>query len=84
MDYEVNLTESFLRDLRKLKNSWLENQILNKLKELEQSPERNKRLKYGLKDYYRIRIGKLRILYTVKDDKVYVEVLVKGHKYGEV
>ncbi|MBI2672983.1 type II toxin-antitoxin system mRNA interferase toxin, RelE/StbE family [Candidatus Woesearchaeota archaeon] len=84
MDYEVSLTESFLRDLRKLKNSWLENQILNKLKELEQSPERNKRLKYGLKDYYRIRIGKLRILYTVKDDKVYVEVLVKGHKYGEV
>ena len=84
MEYELILTDSFLKDLRKLKNRYLEDQILKKLIELEQNPERNKRLMYELKDYYRIRIGKLRVLYTIKEDKVYVEVLVKRHKYDEV
>ena len=84
MSYEVALTDSFLKDLKKLRNKALEEQVLNKLRELEEYPERNKRLMHDLKDYYRIRIGKLRILYTIQDNKVYVEVLVVGHKYEEV
>ena len=84
MSYEVILTDSFLKDLRKLKNKALEEQVLNKLQELEENPERNKRLQYDLKDYYRIRVGKLRVLYNVQSNKVYVEILVAGHKYEEV
>ena len=42
MTYEVILTDSFLKDLRKLKNNILENQVLNKLKELEEKIERFK------------------------------------------
>ncbi|MEK6946305.1 MAG: type II toxin-antitoxin system mRNA interferase toxin, RelE/StbE family [Nanoarchaeota archaeon] len=83
MTYEVILTDSFLKDLKKLKNKTLEEQVLNKLLELEEFPERNKKLMYDLKDYYRIRVGKLRILYTITGNKVYVEVLVIGHKYKE-
>ena len=84
MSYEVILTDSFLKDLKKLKNKALEGQILIKLDELEENPERNKRLMYDLRDYYRIRIGKLRVLYTVQENKVFVEVLVAGHKYEKV
>lgn len=84
MTYEVILTDSFLKDLKKLKNKTLEGQVSNKLLELEEFPERNKKLMYDLKDYYRIRVGKLRILYTIRGNKVYVEVLVLGHKYEEV
>jgi len=84
MSDEVILTDSFLKDLKKLKNKPLEEQVLNKLKELEEFPERNKRLMYDLQNYYRIRVGKLRILYTIRGNKVYVEVLVTGHKYEEV
>lgn len=84
MSYEVILTDSFLKDLRKLKNKFLEHQVLERLKELEKYPERNKRLKYDLDNYYRLRIGKLRVLYTIKANVVYVEVLVRGHKYEEV
>ena len=82
MNYEVIITDSFLKDLLKLKNKMLEDQVLNKLIELEQYPERNKRLMYDLKDYYRIRVGKLRVLYTIQGNKVFVEVLVLGHKYN--
>ena len=39
---------------------------------------------YDLKNYYRMRVGKLRILYTIQEDNVFVEVLVAGHKYEEV
>lgn len=84
MSYEVILTDSFLKDLKKLKNKALEEQILNKLQELEEYPERNKKLMHDLKDYYRIRVGKLRVLYIVQGNEVYVEVLVVGHKYEEV
>ena len=83
MSFEVILTDSFLKEIRRLKNKSLEDQILEKLKELEENPERNKKLRHDLKDYRRLRIGKLRVLYTTKGDKVYVEVLVKGHKYKE-
>ena len=83
MSYEVILTDSFLKDLKKLKNKALEEQVLNKLQELEENPERNKKLMHDLKDYYRIRVGKLRALYTIAGSKVYVEVLVVGHKYEE-
>jgi len=84
MSYEVILTDSFLKDLKKLKDKGLEEQVLEKLRELEYNPERNKRLKFDLNEYYRLRIGKLRVLYTIKGDKVYVEILVKGHKYIDV
>ena len=84
MSFEVVLTDSFLKDLKKLKDKSLEDQALEKLKELEEYPDRNKKLKYDLKDYYRISIGKLRILYTIQGNKVYVEVLVKGHKYEDL
>ena len=83
MSYEVILSDSFLKDLKKLKNKALEDQVSHKLIELEKNPERNKKLRHDLKDYRRLRIGKLRVLYTTKGDKVYVEVLVKGHKYKE-
>jgi len=83
MSYEVILTDSFLKDLRKLKNQKLEEQVLAKLIGLEENPERNKRLKYDLNEYYRLRIGKLRVLYTIKGDKVSVEVLVTRHKYEQ-
>ena len=71
----------FLTDLKKLKNKPLEEQVLSKLQELEEYPQRNKRLMYDLKDYYRIRVGKLRVLYTIQENNVFVEVLVMGHKY---
>ena len=84
MKYEVILTDSFLKDLRKLRNKSLQDQILKKLLELEENPERNKRLRYELNDYYRLRIGKIRVLYSINGDKVYIEVLVKDHRYDEI
>ena len=41
MSFEVILTDSFLKEIRRLKNKSLEDQILEKLKELEENPERN-------------------------------------------
>lgn len=84
MSYEVILSDSFLKDLKKLKDEALEDRVSHKLIELEKNPERNKKLKYDLKDYHRLRIEKLRILYTIESNKVFVEVLVREHKYGEV
>ena len=49
MSYEVILTDSFLKDLKKLKNKALEEQVLIKLLELEENPEKFKIIKFMLK-----------------------------------
>ncbi len=84
MPFEVILTDSFLKDVRKLKHKELEQQALEKLCSLEDYPGRNKRLRFELKEYYCLRVGKLRILYRVVGSQVIVEVLVLGHKYEGV
>ncbi len=84
MIYTVLLTDSFLKDVQKLRDKEIEKQIFDKLKELVENPDKNKRLRYDLQEYYRLRVGKLRVLYTVEGNKITVEVLVRGHKYEDV
>lgn len=81
MKYEVIITETFKKEVEKLKDKKLEKQIYTKLLELETEPKRFKKLRYELKEYYRLRIGKFRILFRVVGNKVYVEALIKRHKY---
>lgn len=84
MKINVILTNTFLKSIEKIKDKTVENQILQKLTELENTPELGKKLKYGLKGYYQLRIGKTRILYTIKGNKIFVEILVRKHKYKEI
>lgn len=82
MSYKILPTKEFEKDFNKL-DGFEQKRIKNKIEEVSENPERYKHLHYGLKESCRIRIGKLRIIfsYDSKLKELYLEKIVFGHKY---
>ena len=61
------------------------NPIRNKIEETAQDPIRYKHLHYDLKDSCRLRVGKLRIIFSYDKEKkeMYLEKIVFDHKYKD-
>ena len=83
MSYRLTYTKQFEKDFRKL-DVIMQQKVREKLKEVSSDPSRYKHMKYNFSGSSRIRIGKLRIVFTYEVDKeiVYLEKIVFGHKYG--
>ena len=82
MTYKILSTKEFEKDFRKL-NSNLQSKIKKKFREVARNPERYKHMRPPMSDYCRIRIEKLRILFSYDTIKeiIYLEKIVFGHKY---
>jgi len=82
MIYKILLTKEFEKDFRKL-SSDLQLRIKKKFLEVAKKPERYKHLHPPLDSYCRIRIGKLRILfsYNTESKTLYLEKIIFDHKY---
>ncbi|KHO53112.1 MAG: hypothetical protein QT09_C0017G0017 [archaeon GW2011_AR18] len=84
MTYKILPTKEFSKDFSKLDNS-VKKRLKNKLEEVAIDPTRYKHLSYDLKGSCRIRIGKLRIIfsYSEKLKELYLEKIVFDHNYRE-
>jgi mRNA-degrading endonuclease RelE of RelBE toxin-antitoxin system len=84
MPYKILPTKEFEKDFKKL-DKFFQEIIKKKIEEVSEDPERCKHLNYGLKGSSRIRVGKLRIIfsYNFSLNELYLEKIVFGHKYGE-
>ncbi len=82
MPYNVLPTKEFAKDFSKV-DAFFQRRIKEKIEEAAQEPTRYKHLHYDLKGSCRIRVGKLRILfsYDVSKQELYLEKIVFGHKY---
>lgn len=82
MTYKIIPTKEFEKDFKKL-DKHFQIQIKNKFEEVAQNPERYKHLHYEFKESCRIRIGKLRIIYSynIQKQELYLEQIVFGHNY---
>ena len=82
MSYKIIPTKEFEKDFKKL-DKHFQIQIKNKFEEVAQYPKRYKHLHYDFKGSCRIRIGKLRIIYSydVQKQELYLEQIVFGHNY---
>ena len=82
MNYKILPTKEFSKDFQKL-DSQFKSRVKKKIDEVAENPERYKHLHYDLKGSCRIRIGKLRVLFSYNTDKkeLYLEKIVFGHKY---
>ncbi|MFP4403010.1 MAG: type II toxin-antitoxin system RelE family toxin [Candidatus Woesearchaeota archaeon] len=82
MNYKILPTKEFSKDFKKLEDS-LKKSIKTKIEEVSKNPERYKKLHYDLTGSCRIRIKKLRIIFSYDTDKkeLYLEKIVFGHKY---
>ena len=81
MNYVVTTSPTFFKHLKKLKEPALESRIRARIPSLELFPQRNKKLHGRLEGYYRMRIGKLRVLYSIQGEIVVLEGFVVGHHY---
>ena len=79
MKYNLEITSSAQRQFKKLPKT-LQDQIIPKILLLELHPRPIGIKKLQSFDYYRIRIGDYRIIYSIDDKSHIVKVLDIGHR----
>jgi len=84
INYKILPTKEFSNDFKKLDGS-VKGRIKLKIEEVSQDPTRYKHLSYDLKGSCRIRIGKLRIIFSYSEKlmELYLEKIVFDHQYRE-
>lgn len=82
MAYKILPTKEFEKDFRKI-DSFMQRQIKKKIEDVAENPERYKHLHYELAGSCRIRIGKLRVIFSCSIEKkeLYLEKMVFSHRY---
>ena len=82
MPYRILPTKEFEKDFKKI-DSFMQERIKKKFDEVAESPERYKHMHYDFAGSCRIRIGKLRIIfsYSIEKQEFYIEKIIFGHEY---
>ena len=78
-EYEIFFKESVWKDLRKLPKSDLK-RILTRIEKLGDDPRPIGCEKITDEELYRVRQGKYRIVYSIKDNELTVWVIKVGHR----
>ena len=78
-EYEIFFKESVWKDLRKLPKSDLK-RILTRIEKLGDDPRPMGCEKITGEELYRVRQGKYRIVYSIKDNELTVWVIKVGHR----
>ncbi|MBD2359915.1 type II toxin-antitoxin system RelE/ParE family toxin [Anabaena minutissima FACHB-250] len=80
MIYQIEITSRAAKQLKKLPED-IKLKIEDKIHDLANDPRPDGVVKLeGDEDTYRVRVGKYRILYEVKDDLLIVRVVKIGHR----
>jgi len=84
MPYKILPTKEFEKDFKKIA-SFMQERIKKKVNEVAENPVRYKHLHYNLKDYCRIWVGKLRIVfkYNTERQELYLEKIIFDHRYRD-
>ena len=78
MGYKIFVTEEFEREFSRLDKT-IKQRVIAKIKELKYDPKIGKPLRYGLKGLWSLRIGKYRVIYTIREDEIYL-ITIKHRK----
>ena len=80
MTYRVRIAAVAARDIRKLPEQ-VSSEIVKVIDRLAECPRPSgvKKIK-GIVECYRVRMGIYRIVYTVKDDILEIEIVTVGHR----
>ena len=80
MAYQLKIDDKVIKDLKKIDKTW-QKRILQKIKTtLGEDPYSGKKLVGNLAAFWRIRVGDYRIIYTIKEEIVTIEVVKVGHR----
>jgi mRNA interferase RelE/StbE len=83
MGYKIIPTAQFEKDIRKLDRgdartvlAW----IAENLENAKDPRTRGKRLRYRMKEYWRYRIGAFRLIVSIHDKQLVLELVTVGHR----
>ncbi len=78
--YTLQIDDKVIKDLKKIDKTW-QKRILSKIKSvLAEDPHSGKKLVGNLSPFYRLRVGDYRIIYTIIEETVVVEVIKIKHR----
>ncbi len=77
--YRIEWDSRALKELKIIPDSDAK-QILRKVSELSKSPYLGKALKGGFKDYFRLRSGNYRVIYSIKKNHLLILILRVGSR----
>ena len=67
---QIELSEKFKNQIKKIKDETVLDRVRKELKNLLKDPDTGKPLRYSLKGFRSIRIGKHRLLYAIDGDVI--------------
>lgn len=79
MNYAVEITSSAQRQFKKLPAA-IQDQLIAKIFALEGNPRPSGVKKLQIFEYYRIRIGDYRVVYSINDRSHIIKILDLGHR----
>jgi len=80
LTYKILFDKKVVKDLKKISQKDRERIVGFIEKNLSHDPYIGKKLAGDLSDFYRYRLGKYRIVYTIEEDEILVEVVRVGHR----
>jgi len=82
MPFKILPTREFEKDFKKL-DKFFQERIKAKIEEVAEEPSRYKHMHYDFSGSCRIRIDKLRVVfsYSIEKQEIYPEKIIFGHKY---
>jgi len=80
LSYKILIDKKVIKDLKKIDKTW-QIKIINKIQTtLATNPYSDKKLVGDLSKYYRLRVGDYRVIYSIDEDIVTVEVVKVSHR----
>ena len=81
--YKVEFLKEAVEELSRIDSIW-QKRILNKIKILTDNPKHLanniKKLKGRYQEYYRLRVGDYRIIYSIEKDRLVILIVRVGHR----
>ncbi|MCF6244056.1 MAG: type II toxin-antitoxin system RelE/ParE family toxin [Sulfurovum sp.] len=80
LSYTLKIDRKVIKDLKKIDKTW-QKRILTKMKTtLSDDPYSGKKLVGNLSAFWRIRVGDYRVIYSIEEEIVTVEVIKIKHR----
>jgi mRNA interferase RelE/StbE len=78
--YKILIDKKVIKDLKRIDKTWQEKIVRTIKNEIAQDPYRGKKLIGSLSPFWRWRVGDYRIIYTIDDEIVTVEIVKVKHR----
>ncbi len=80
MAYKILIDSKVIKDLKKIDKSW-QTKIVDTIKnKLAKNPYIGKKLIGDLSKYYRLRVGDYRVIYSINEKVVTIEIIKISHR----